>query len=98
MISFLNPSEQDNGPHSADLLERVQKARGIQQTRFAGVPYINSNAQMNEAMIKEFCSLDSESIQLLSLAFEKFQLSFVDLLYPQYVNNFPYQPAVYPVY
>ncbi|HZK54321.1 MAG TPA: YifB family Mg chelatase-like AAA ATPase [Desulfosporosinus sp.] len=74
-VSFLNPSEEDHGPRSADLRDRVQKARDIQQLRFAGVPYINSNAQMNEAMIKEFCSLDSDSNRLLSLAFEKFQYS-----------------------
>lgn len=74
-VSFLSPTEQDNGPRSKDLRERVQKARVIQEKRFEGVPYINSNAQMNEAMIKEFCGLDSESIRLLSLAFEKFQYS-----------------------
>ena len=74
-VGFLNLSEQDNGPRSADLRARVQKARDIQQSRFAGVPYINSNAQMNEAMIKAYCRLESDSIRLLSLAFEKFQYS-----------------------
>jgi magnesium chelatase family protein len=74
-VGFLNLSEQDNGPRSVDLQERVQRARGIQQIRFEGVPYINSNAQMNETMIKAFCRLEADSIRLLSLAFEKFQYS-----------------------
>lgn len=32
-------------------------------------------AQMNEALIKEFCQLDAEGTKLLSLAFEKFHYS-----------------------
>lgn len=74
-VSFLKPLEQDNGPRSVVLRERVQKARDIQQARFAGASHVNSNAQMNEAMIKAYCSLEPESIRLLSLAFEMFQYS-----------------------
>lgn len=74
-VDFLNLSGQEKGRSSAELRERVQRARGIQQERYAGVQNVNSNAQMNEAMIKEFCRLDSESTRLLSLAFEKFHYS-----------------------
>ena len=74
-VDFLNLSAQDKGRSSAELRERVQRARRIQQDRFAGVANVNSNAQMNEAMIKEFCQLDTESTKLLSLAFEKFHYS-----------------------
>lgn len=74
-VNFLNLSAQEKGRSSNELRERVQKARRIQQERFVGVPNVNSNAQMSEAMIKEFCQLDSESTKLLSLAFEKFHYS-----------------------
>ncbi len=56
-VSFLNPLKENKGRSSAELRERVQNARAIQQLRFAGVPHINSNAQMSEAMIKEYCGL-----------------------------------------
>ena len=74
-VDFLNLSAQEKGRSSSELRERVQGARRIQQERFVGVSNVNSNAQMNEALIKEFCQLDAESINLLSLAFEKFQYS-----------------------
>lgn len=74
-VDFLNLSSLQTGRSSAELRERVQRARTIQQARFAGIPIVNSNAQMNEAMIKEYCRLDSESTKLLHLAFEKFHYS-----------------------
>ncbi|EHQ91849.1 YifB family Mg chelatase-like AAA ATPase [Desulfosporosinus youngiae] len=74
-VNFLNLSAQVKGRSSNELKEQVQKARRIQQERFSGIPSVNSNAQMTEAMIKEFCRLDLESTQLLSLAFDKFQYS-----------------------
>jgi len=74
-VDFFNLSAQEKGRSSAELRERVQRARRIQQKRFVGVTNVNSNAQMSEAMIKEFCQLDSDSTKLLSLAFEKFHYS-----------------------
>lgn len=74
-VDFLNMSNQVQGQSSEDLRDRVQRARQIQQMRFDGIPNVNSNAQMNEAMIKEFCQLDSEGTRLLSLSFEKFKFS-----------------------
>ena len=74
-VDFLNLSAQEKGRSSAELRERVQRARRIQQDRFVGVANVNSNAQMSEAMIKQFCQLDSESTKLLRLAFEKFHYS-----------------------
>lgn len=74
-VDFVYLSSQEKGRSSAELRERVQRARLIQQERFAGTLNINSNAQMNEALIKEFCQLDAEGMKLLSLAFEKFHYS-----------------------
>lgn len=74
-VNFLNLSGQALGKSSQELRERVQQARLIQQLRFAGIPNVNSNAQMTEGMIKEFCELESDSLKLLSLAHERFQYS-----------------------
>lgn len=74
-VDFLNLSTNSQGRTSRELREKVQKARLIQQNRFAKVKQVNSNAQMTESMIKEFCQLDSESIALLSRAFERFNYS-----------------------
>lgn len=74
-VDFLNLTAQTKGRNSKELRERIQRARDIQQARFAKVPYVNSNAQMTESMIKEFCQLEKESVELLSLAFNKFSYS-----------------------
>ncbi|KLU60288.1 competence protein ComM [Peptococcaceae bacterium CEB3] len=74
-VAFLNLSTHVKTQSSHELREKVQVARRIQQVRFEGNPNVNSNAQMTEAMMKEFCQLDGESIRLLSMAFEKFQYS-----------------------
>lgn len=55
--------------NSATVRERVEKAREIQWNRFKGRG-IYTNAQMNNAMIKEFCKIDDESEELLKYAFE----------------------------
>ncbi|MHB1407252.1 MAG: YifB family Mg chelatase-like AAA ATPase [Desulfitobacteriaceae bacterium] len=74
-VDFFNLDPQGKGKSSKELRERVQMARKIQQARFAKVSNINSNAQMRESMVKEFCRLDAESTRLLSLAFDKFHYS-----------------------
>lgn len=74
-VDFLNLSTECKGRTSKELRERVQHARRIQQHRFEGISQVNSNAQMSEAMIKEFCQLDSDCIKLLSRAFERFNYS-----------------------
>ncbi|MDR2420194.1 MAG: YifB family Mg chelatase-like AAA ATPase [Puniceicoccales bacterium] len=61
---------------SAQIRQRVQKTREIQKQRFAniGMP-IWTNARMGSNHIREFCSLDSESEKILSMASERLGLS-----------------------
>ena len=51
------------------------KARQIQTERFADVPNIHSNAQMNSKMIQKYCSLDEECSNLLKGAMDRLNLS-----------------------
>lgn len=59
---------------SAEIKERVNKARQIQTERFKGTN-IHSNSQMTPAMCKRYCKVDKECDILLKNAFEKLQLT-----------------------
>ncbi|MDD2421984.1 MAG: YifB family Mg chelatase-like AAA ATPase [Heliobacteriaceae bacterium] len=74
-VDFMSISGQKPGRSSAILREQVETARKQQRTRFAGHPAVNCNAQMTEAMVREFCTLDSECTHLLQQAYERFRYS-----------------------
>ena len=59
---------------SAEIRERVNKARAIQQKRYAGTG-ITCNAQLTPALIKKYCVLSPEASELLKSSFEKLGLS-----------------------
>ncbi len=59
---------------SAEIRERVQKAREIQEKRFNDLPFVY-NSEMRPQEIKEFCPIDSESSELLKNAVNQFHLS-----------------------
>lgn len=61
--------------NSANIRERVIKAREIQAKRFVNATGIYANAQMNSKMLREVCVLDSVSESLLKKAMEKLNLS-----------------------
>ena len=63
------------GESSAQIRERVLKARSIQAARFAQVRGIYCNAQMTEPMIHEFAEPDTQGMQLLRAAFDRLHLS-----------------------
>lgn len=55
--------------------ERVIGARQIQNERFLPYNGIYCNAQMNSALLKKYCMLDSTCIKLLKTAMQKFGFS-----------------------
>ncbi len=59
---------------SAEIRQRVNRAREIQRKRFEGTG-IACNAKMTPRMTREFCVLDSDAENLLKLSFEKLGLS-----------------------
>ena len=60
---------------SEKIRERVVKARHIQQERFQDTPNVFSNAQMSSKMMRNYCRLDQDSLELLRTAVDKFGLS-----------------------
>ena len=74
-VPFKDLSLQAGGETSAQIRERVVKAREIQQQRFSQSPNIHCNAQMTSSKIRTFCTIDEASMTLLKQAMEKFGLS-----------------------
>ena len=63
-----------NGEPSADIKARVDKARKIQQNRFAHGP-IRENARMDPAAMEKFCALDGACSALMKSAYDALGLT-----------------------
>lgn len=74
-VDYFDLNEQKSSYTSAQLRERVEKARKIQQDRFKDDSQVNCNAQMTTTMIQKYCKLDEESTQILKKASEKYGYS-----------------------
>lgn len=66
--------KSSSGPSSKDIRTRIQKARDIQTKRFKKDKII-SNSEMNSKLIKKYCPLSNESIEILKMAVNKLNLS-----------------------
>ena len=55
--------------------ERVVKAREIQTVRFENIENLHCNAQMHSKQLRQVCSIDKKSMQLLKTAMERLNLS-----------------------
>ncbi len=73
-ISYDDLSARKYGESSEQVRERVNKARRVQTNRFAESG-IQTNAEMGERELSEFCVLNRESDEILRGAFEKMKLS-----------------------
>ncbi|MFN7947193.1 MAG: YifB family Mg chelatase-like AAA ATPase [Blastocatellia bacterium] len=67
-------SEQEASEGSAEIRERVNRARRIQQERFAGEK-VFCNAQMTPRLIRRHCQLQPATQQMLERAINKWGLS-----------------------
>jgi magnesium chelatase family protein len=74
-VPFEKLSGKESLENSETIRERVSKARMIQQERFAEIPSVHNNAQMNTKMIRKYCALDAIGQQLIKNAMEKVGLS-----------------------
>ncbi len=74
-VPFNKLSETSTSETSAQIKERVIKARNIQKNRFKNYNKIHSNSQMSTKLIQEFCELNNQSKSLLKQAINKFGLS-----------------------
>ena len=73
-VKFREMRSPDSAESSAEIRERVERARRIQQERFAGSK-IYANAQMTPRLIRKHCKLDPAAEQLLESAMNRLGLS-----------------------
>ncbi len=73
-IDKLTSDNTSRGEVSEKIRLKVIAARKIQEKRFENSG-IYSNSQMKNKQIKQFCKLDGETLRLLKLAMERFDLS-----------------------
>ena len=59
---------------SDDVRARVEGARTIQQSRYAGTALV-CNAELNPGSLETFCVVDEESTAMLRLAVDRLQLT-----------------------
>jgi magnesium chelatase family protein len=74
-VNYFELANEKNSKSSKELGNFVQKAREVQEIRFSGIKGISCNAQMNAAMIQDYCRIDIESVEVLKQAFDKYRLS-----------------------
>jgi len=74
-VPFDKLSGKEQLETSAQIRERVTKARAIQQERFADYQGVHCNAQMTTRLIRKHCVLDAECQQMIKLAMEKTGMS-----------------------
>ncbi|NLO52563.1 MAG: YifB family Mg chelatase-like AAA ATPase [Bacteroidales bacterium] len=74
-VPFKELSEARNGEKSAQVRERVVKARKIQEERYQEKKNIHCNAQMTSRQLREICKIDSTGQLMLKNAMDKLSLS-----------------------
>lgn len=74
-VPFDELSSSPPGENSATVKTRVERARAIQRSRFAGSSAGCCNARMRVREIRRHCRLDREAQDVLRLAFRQLQLS-----------------------
>jgi magnesium chelatase family protein len=74
-VSFDEMTSNRKTESSAQIRERVIKAREIQSERFKDLEEIYSNAMMPPQMVKEICTINEAGKTLLKTAMEKLRLS-----------------------
>lgn len=73
-VEKLTEQKTTQNPTSKEIRKRVQMARDMQTERFKKDRII-SNSEMNSKLIKKYCALSTESLEILKLAVNKLNLS-----------------------
>ncbi len=74
-VHYRELSSAYDGEHSERIRQRVQQARGVQETRFEQMNQVFCNAHMNTKHIKQICRLSAQCQSLLETAMERLGLS-----------------------
>ncbi len=73
-VDFDKLSDTEKGESSAEIRQRVDYARKIQQQRFEGTS-VTCNARMSSKMLNEYCQMTDDAKRSLKAAFEKLDMS-----------------------
>lgn len=74
-VPFEKLSEKQLAEPSKDIRERVIAARKLQSIRFEPHKGVHYNAQMNTALLRKYCALEQDSLDLLKKAMDRLNLS-----------------------
>lgn len=74
-VDFFAIADQKAGVSSEELRTKVERAREIQQERYAQESGINCNAQMTTELIQKYCILEADSLKILRETSEKYGYS-----------------------
>jgi len=74
-VTFDQMTESRKAETSADIQPRVDRARQVQEKRFAEYADIHSNAMMPPQMVKDLCAISEAGRMLLKTAMERLGLS-----------------------
>jgi len=74
-VSFDELNKRADGELSAAVRARVVEARSIQAERFAEVPGVYANAQMDTRLVRRYCKIKEEGQQLMKMAIHRLGLS-----------------------
>jgi len=73
-VTYYDLRSQSREEMSAEVKERVNRARQIQNERYKGTK-VYCNAKMNNKMIAKYCVLDADGEKLVESAYDKYNLS-----------------------
>lgn len=74
-VNFFDMENKAMSYSSLELRKRVEAARKIQQERYSLEEGINCNAQMTTSLIKKYCEMEADSLDLLKETSEKYGYS-----------------------
>lgn len=74
-LSFDELARTAPGESSAEIRERVVRARRIQEMRYLSCPGVHCNAQMTSRLLREYAALDGTCTEMLRQAMTRLQLS-----------------------
>ncbi len=74
-VDYRELSSNMPGESSGAIRERVEKAREVQQQRFARAPKVNCNARMSSRLLRNYCALDDSAEEMLQMAMDELNFS-----------------------
>ncbi|MDP2632023.1 MAG: YifB family Mg chelatase-like AAA ATPase [Candidatus Uhrbacteria bacterium] len=73
-IDFKELTGINSAESSKEIRARIESARALQRDRFAGSG-ISMNSELRSKLLREYCQLDAEGLEIIKTAMERFRLS-----------------------